>query len=148
MWTLNGCDTNELVQTAREIDRVQLAMMRLSRVLAAVSHQIRALVAGKERRVAMPAPAQQGILLSEGHRTSRRRTAFAAVSVDNGAIVVRVRKDTSAVWPQKEYGRFETWTQAQGFATLLNRRHGLDAIEAQHIVVSAGLAAARSRGQK
>jgi hypothetical protein len=60
---------------------------------------------------------------------------------------VRVRKDTSAVWPQKEYGRFETWTQAQSFATMLNQRYGLDVMEAQHIVVSASLAAAASREQ-
>jgi hypothetical protein len=148
MWTLNGGDAHELVLTARQIDGVQLAMMKLSRELASISRRIRALVVGKERCVAMSARAQRGNLLSEGHRTSRQCTAFAAVSVENGAVVVRVRKDTSTVWPQKEYGRFETWTQAQGFATLLNRRHGLDAIEAQDIVVSAGLAAATTRGQK
>ena len=62
--------------------------------------------------------------------------------------MARVREGTSQVCPQKEYGRFETWTHAQGFAATLNQRYGLDVIEAQHIVVSAGLAAAKSRGQK
>jgi len=47
-----------------------------------------------------------------------------------------------------EYGRFETWTQAQSFATMLNQRYGLDIMEAQHIIVSASLAAATSREEK
>jgi hypothetical protein len=105
-------------------------------------------VVGKGHCVAMLGAARRGNLLSPARRNSRQTSAFAAVSVENGAVVVRVRKDASAVWPQKEYGRFETWTQAHGFATLLNQRDGLDAIEAQHIVVSAGLAAPTSRGQK
>jgi hypothetical protein len=147
-WTLNCGDTAELAQTARQVDRVQLAMMKLSRELAYVSRQIRTLVVGKAHCVAMLGAARRGNLLSPARRNSRQTSAFAAVSVENGAVVVRVRKDASAVWPQKEYGRFETWTQAHGFATLLNQRDGLDAIEAQHIVVSAVLAAATSRGQK
>ena len=147
MWTLNSGNTYELAQTARQIDRVQLAMTKLSRELASMSRQIRALIAGKADCVAMPAPAKRCKLLTEGHRTSRQSSAFAAVNVENGAVVVRVRKDTSAVWPQKEYGRFETWTQAQSFATMLNQRYGLDVMEAQHIVVSASLAAAASREQ-
>jgi len=148
MWTLNSGNTYELAQTARQIDRVQLAMMKLSRELASVSRQIGVLIAGKAHCVAMPGPARRGKLLTEGHRTSRQSSAFAAVNVENGAVVVRVRKDTSAVWPQKEYGRFETWTQAQSFATMLNQRYGLDIMEAQHIIVSASLAAATSREEK
>src|SRR5258706_11186861 len=148
MWTLNSGDTDELAQTARQIDRVQLAMTKLSREVASVSRQIRALIAGKAHCVAMPSPAKRGDLLSEGHRTSRQGSAFAAVNVENGAVVVRVRKDTSEVWPQTEYGRFETWTQAQSFATMLNQRYGLDIMEAQHIIVSASLAAATSREEK
>jgi len=148
MWTLNSGNTYELAQTAGQIDRVQSVMTKLSRELASVSRQIRVLIAGKAHCVAMPAPAKRGNLLSEGHRTSRQGSAFAAVNVENGAVVVRVRKDTSEVWPQTEYGRFETWTQAQSFATMLNQRYGLDIMEAQHIIVSASLAAATSREEK
>ena len=148
MWTLNSGDTYELAQPSGQIDRIQLAMTKLLRELASVSRQIRALVAGKTHCVAMPAPAKRANLLSEGHRTSRQASAFAAVNVENGAVVVRVRKDTSEVWPQTEYGRFETWTQAQSFATMLNQRYGLDIIEAQHIIVSASLATATSREEK
>jgi hypothetical protein len=148
MWALNSAKTHELAQTARQIDRVQLEMTKLSRELASVSRQIRALIAGKAHCVAMPAPAKRGNLSREGHRASGQPSAFAAVNVENGAVVVRVRKDTSAVWPQKEYGRFETWTQAQSFATMLNQQYGLDVIEARHIVVSANLAAAASREEK
>ena len=147
-WTLNFSDTHELAQTALQIDRVQLAMMKLSRELASVSRQIRTVLVGKAHCVAMPLPAKRSNNLSEGHRLPRQRSAFAAVNVENGAVVVRVWKDTSEVWPQKEYGRFETWTQAQSFATMLNQRYGLDVMEAQHIVVSASLAAATSREQK
>ena len=96
----------------------------------------------------MPAPARVCNPLSEGRRTSGQRSAFAAVNVENGAVIVRVRKDTSAVWPQSEYGRFETWTQAQSFATMLNQRYGIDIMEVQQIVVSASLAADTSREQK
>src|SRR6266853_4301006 len=148
MWTLNSGNAHELAQTARQIERVQLAMKKLSRELASASRQICALVLGKAGRIAMPAPARACNPLSEGRRTSGQRSAFAAVNVENGAVVVRVRKDTSEVWPQTEYGRFETWTQAQSFATMLNQRYGIDIMEAQHIIVSASLAAATSREQK
>jgi len=84
MWTLNSGNTDELAQTAGQIDRVQLAMTKLSRELASVSRQIRALMAGKAHCVAMPAPAKRANLLSEGHRTSRQGSAFAAVNVENG----------------------------------------------------------------
>jgi hypothetical protein len=68
-------------------------------------------------------------------------SAFAAETTDAGPMVVRLVKDTAAVWPHEEYGRFETWTQAQDFANLLNQRNGIDAVEARYIVVSARLAA-------
>lgn len=106
------------------------------------------MIAGKAHCAARPAPAKRGNPLTEGHRTSRRRSAFAAINVENGAVVVRVQKDTPEVWPQNEYGRFETWTQAQSFAAMLNQRYGLDIMEAQHIIVSASLAAATSRQEK
>jgi hypothetical protein len=77
-----------------------------------------------------------------------QRSAFAVVTTQEGAIVVRVLADTPDVWPQQEYGCFETWTQAQGFASMLNQRYGIDPVEATHIVVSASLAAASSSKQK
>jgi len=151
MWTLNSGDADELAQTSRQIARVQLGMMKLSRELATVSRQIRALVVGKPRCLPMPAPAKaatNGMGGCQANETRiRQRSAFAAVATEDGAVVVRVLKDKSGTWPQKEYGRFETWTQAQGFASMLNQRYGLDPIEAQHIVVSASLAAA-TRKQK
>ncbi len=77
-----------------------------------------------------------------------QRSAFAVVTTQEGAIVVRVLADTPDVWPQQEYGCFETWTQAQGFASMLNQRYGIDPVEAMHIAVSASLAAASSSKQK
>jgi len=152
MWTLNSGDADELAQTSRQIARVQLSMLKLSRELASVSRQIRALVVGKKRCLAMPAPAKRRNYLTDpckaNETEAKQRSAFAAITTDDGAVVVRVLKDTSGVWPQREYGRFETWTQAQGFASMLNQRYGIDPVEAQHIVVSARLAAGRSGRQK
>jgi hypothetical protein len=152
MWTLNSGDKDELAQTSRQIARVHLNMMKLSRELVSVSRQIRALVLGKKHCLAMPAPVNRNNHPTNGFKAKGTHagpcSAFAAISTENGAVVVRVLKDKSGVWPQKEYGRFETWTQAQGFATMLNQRYGIDPVEAQHIVVSASLAAARSRKQK
>ena len=147
-WTLNSEDTLELAQTARQIARLQLSMTKLSRELVGVSRKIRALVVGTGNCMTMPAPTKKQGYLGRKNETSRQRFAFAAVNTKNGAFVARVREDTSRVWPQKEYGHFETWTQAQGFATFFNQRHGLDAMEAQHFAVSAGLAAAMSHGHK
>ena len=151
MWTLNSGDPHELAQTSRQIARVHLNMMKLSRELASVSRQIRGLMVGKARCLSMPT------LVTSGNRRrhrckangtrDRRRAAFAAIARENGAVVVRVLEGTSGAWHQKEYGCFETWTQAQGFASMLNQRYGIDPVEAQHIVVSASLAA-RSGKQK
>jgi hypothetical protein len=151
MWALNSGDTRELAQTSRQIARIHLNMMKLSRELASVSRQIRGLMAGKVRCLPMPT-----LVTSGNHRThgcqangtrNRRRSAFAAVAGENGAVVVRVLEGTSSVWHHKEYGCFETWTQAQGFANILNQRYGIDPVDARHIVVSASLAA-RSNKQK
>jgi hypothetical protein len=141
MWTLNCGDTEELAETLRQITRLQLDIMKLSRELESVFRQIRAAVLGKKHCLAMPAAAKRSKYLTEGDAIhARQRSAFAAVVTENGAVVVRVVKNVSVMWPQREYGRFETWTQAQGFATMLNQRYGIDPIEAQHIVVSASLA--------
>jgi hypothetical protein len=63
----------------------------------------------------------------------------------NGAVVARVLEGTYGIWLQQQYGCFETWTQAQEFATVLNESYGIDAIEAQHIVISSSLAARPNR---
>ena len=64
---------------------------------------------------------------------------------EKGAVIARVVEETHGIWPQQEYGCFETWTQAQEFATVLNESYGIDAIEVRHIVSSL---AARSSKQK
>jgi hypothetical protein len=142
--TLRSGDAGELAHTSREIVRVQLNMMKLSRELAAVSNQIRGLVVGEARCLAMPAPADAGNQVGRDFKVKGQeaceRFAFTAAITESGAEVVRVVADTSALWPQQEYGCFETWTEAQDFATVLNQTYGIDPIEAQHIVVSANLA--------
>ncbi len=152
MWTLNSGDTDEWAQTSRQIARVQLSITKLSRELALVSRQIRGLMAGKSHCLAMPAPVNRRNHLTNGRKANQthtgQRSAFAAVTTESGAVVVRVLQDSSGVWPQNEYGCFETWTQAQGFASMLNQAYGIDPVEAQHIVVSASLAAATSGRQK
>lgn len=147
---LASVDREELAQTSRQIAEVQLNMMKLSRELAFVSRQIRALAAGRHcqdvtargKRRALSVPDKVTGIEAE------QRLAFAAVSTEYGAVVLRVPRDGSGVWPEEEYGRFETWTQAQSFARLLNQRHGLDPVDAQHIVASAALAAAKPAKQK
>jgi hypothetical protein len=108
-------------------------------------------MAGKARCLPMPTLVTSGNHRRHSRKPNgtrvRRRSAFAAVVRENGAVVVRVLEGTSGAWPQKEYGCFETWTQAQGFASMLNQRYGVDPVEARHIVVSASLAA-RSGMQK
>jgi len=76
-----------------------------------------------------------------------QRFAFIAVMTEHGAVVARVLEQTPGIWPQQEYGCFETWTQAQEFATVLNQSYGIDPIEARHIVIGASLAT-RSSKQK
>ena len=128
-----------------QIARVQLNMMKLSQELETVSDQIRAKVDGKALCVATSAPAVASRRRVNGGKlqgaNARQRFAFTAVMTENGAVVVRVWEETSGIWPQQEYGRFETWTQALEFATILNQSYGIDLMEAQHIVVSANLAA-------
>jgi hypothetical protein len=76
---------------------------------------------------------------------ARQRFAFTAVMTEDGAVVARVLERTYGIWPQQQYGCFETWTQAQEFATVLNESYGIDAVEAQHIVISSSLAARASK---
>ena len=83
--------------------------------------------------------------MTAGHKREEpdagQRFAFTAVMTANGAVVARVLERTYGSWPQQQYGCFETWTQAQKVATVLNESYGIDAIEAQHIVISSSLAA-------
>jgi hypothetical protein len=143
--SLNSGDLDDLAHTSRQIARVQLNMMKLSRELEAVSDQIRAKVGGRAHCVTMSAPAIASRRSVNGGKLpgagARQRFAFTAVMTENGAVVVRVWEESSGIWPQREYGRFETWTQALEFATILNQSYGIDPMEAQHIVVSANLAA-------
>ena len=74
--------------------------------------------------------------------------AFAARGTWDGAMVVRVSRNSPRVWPLEEYGRFETWTQAQVFAGQLNRAFGIEAVEARCIVISASLAASAAAKAK
>jgi len=149
-WTLRSGDTDELAHTGREIIRVQSNMMKLSRELAAMSNQIRGLSAHREPCLVMPAPVDarrnHGRNNSKASATeARERFAFTAVITGTGARVVRVVADTSGFCPQEEYGCFETWTEAQDFATVLNQRCGIEPMEAQYIVVSARLALRSSK---
>ena len=149
-WTLRSGDTDELAHTSREIIRVQSNMMKLSRELAAMSNQIRGLSAGKSPYLAMPAPVDTRRNLAENNSKAsateaRERFAFTAVITGTGAMVVRVVADTAGFCPQKEYGSFETWTEAQDFAAVLNQTHGIDPMETQYIVVSASLALRSSK---
>jgi hypothetical protein len=76
MWTLNSGDARELAQTSRQIARVHLNMMKLSRELASVSRQIRGLMAGKARCLPMPTLVTSGNHRTHGckaHRTRNRR---------------------------------------------------------------------------
>ena len=73
-------------------------------------------------------------------RETRERFAFTAIVRHGGSIVVRVEEDRGAIWPQQEYGYFESWTQAQAFAMLLNQLNGIGPLEAQQVIVSAQLA--------
>jgi hypothetical protein len=74
-----------------------------------------------------------------------QRFAFTAVMTENGAVVALVLEQTNGIWPQQEYGCFETWTRAQEFATVLNQSYGIDMVEAQQIVISSSLAARSSK---
>jgi hypothetical protein len=143
--SVNFGDLDDLAHTSRQIARVQLNMMKLSQELEAVSNQIRAKVGGRALCVTISTPAVASRRNLNGGKLqgaeARQRFAFTAVMTENGAVVVRVWEETPGIWPQQEYGRFETWTQALEFATILNQSYGIDPIKAQHIVVSANLAA-------
>lgn len=142
LWTLDAAAFAELAKAPGWVTRVQLGIKELSRQVASASRQIRALVAARLDVPAMPAARPPG--RSQAGSQSPR-AAFAAITTDKGAMVVQVWQDTVAVWPQKEYGYFETWTRAQVFAGMLNESSGISPAEARQIIVSAILASANSR---
>ncbi len=149
-WTLRSGDTDELAYKSREIIRVQSNMMKLSRELAAMSNHIRGLSAGKAPYLVIPAPVDaRGNDAGNNSKVcsieARQPFAFTAVITETGALVARVVADTAGFCPQEEYGCFETWTEAQDFAALLNQTHGIGPMEAQYIVVSASLALRSSK---
>jgi hypothetical protein len=148
--TLRSGDADELTHTSREIVRVQSNMMKLSRELTAMSNQIRGLSSGKAPYLAMPTSVDARRNLAENNSTvgateARQPFAFTAVITETGAMVVRVVADTAGFCPQEEYGCFETWTEAQDFATVINQRYGIEPMEAQYIIVSASLALRSSK---
>jgi hypothetical protein len=118
--------------------------MKLWRQLQCTSQEIRARVVDTAKCMLMPVPHRRSTLLNEEHEVLGRRSAFAAVTTADGSFVARVLEGTSGAWAQKQYGCFETWTQAQSFAAMLNERHGIDSMEANHIIVSASLASTKS----
>ena len=146
--TLKCSEMDDLARTSRQIARVQLNMMKLSRELKSVFHQIRDVVVGGASCGATPAATVADQHAANGCNPSDTdagpRFAFTAVMTENGAVVARVLEQTHGMWPHHEYGCFETWTQAQEFATVLNQSYGSDPIEAQHIVISSSLAARSS----
>src|ERR1700675_5200386 len=85
------------------------------------------------RQVALPGNAgavKRRNYLTNGCKANRihagQRSAFAAVSTENGAVVVHVLQDSSGVWLQNEYGYFETWTQAQASPACSIKRMAVD----------------------
>lgn len=138
---------DETTATPRPIEGVRSNLIKFKRLAAWVSPQIRSRLAANPGRLA-PSPTAQQITHQDSSWSAggaTPRSAFTAVTSDRGAMVVRVFKGVSGVWPQQEYGCFDTWTQAQSFARTLNQQNGIDPVEARHIVMSAILA--RSRRQ-
>jgi len=134
----------ELAHTSRQIARVQLNMMKLSRELVAVSDQIRALTESNSRVASLPLRKAWDGLNGDcelDETNSDPQFAFTAIISEKGAVIARVEANSSVMRLQPEYGCFETWTQAQDFAGVLNQSYGIGLFEAQHIIVSANLAA-------
>lgn len=126
------------------------AKRRVFRELAAKPNHSRRLEAGKAPYLVMPAPVDArwnhaGSNSKVCATEARQRFAFTAVIAERGAMVARVVADTPGFWSQREYGCFETWTEAQDFATALNQRYGIEPMEAQYIIVSASLALRSSK---
>jgi hypothetical protein len=145
IWTLNSGDADELAQTSRQIARAHLNIMKLSRELASVSRQIRGLMAGKGRCLPMPMLVTTGNPRTHGckanGRRDRRRSAFAAVAGENGAVVVRVLEGTSGAWQQRSMVALRPGRRHRASPACSIQRYGIDPVEARHIVVSASLAA-------
>ena len=69
------------------------------------------------------------------------RFAFTAKYWGDAAVVCRATEDRRGPSVQQEFGRFETWTQANAFATRLNEGLEIDPTEADQIITSSILGA-------
>jgi hypothetical protein len=67
------------------------------------------------------------------------RFAFTAKPWGNAAVVCRATEDCPGPIANREFGIFETWTQAHFFATRLNEGLELDPVEARQIITSSFL---------
>ena len=69
------------------------------------------------------------------------RFAFAAKYWGDGAVVCRAKEGCAGPCVQQEFGRFDTWTQANAFAARLNEGLEIHPTEAKQIITSAALEA-------
>jgi len=69
------------------------------------------------------------------------RFAFTAKYWGDVAVVCRATEDRPGPSVQQEFGQFETWTQANAFATRLNEGMEIDPAEADRIITSSILSA-------
>ena len=70
------------------------------------------------------------------------RFAFTAQFWGEGAVVCRAIEHRPGPVVEQQFGQFETWTQAQDFATKLNEGLDLDPLQTRQIVTSSFLATA------
>ena len=67
----------------------------------------------------------------------QERIAFTAKYWDDKAVVCRSSEDSPGPAVDQEFGEFETWTQANAFATRLNEGLEIPPAEAEQIITSA-----------
>ena len=70
------------------------------------------------------------------------RFAFTAQFWGDRALVCRAVEDSPGPVVERQFGEFQTWTQAQAFASKLNGGLGLGTLEVRQIVTSSLLATA------
>jgi hypothetical protein len=62
------------------------------------------------------------------------RFAFTARYWGDAAVVCRAKEDLPGPVVNQEFGQFQTWTQANAFASRLNEGLEIDSTEAEHII--------------
>jgi hypothetical protein len=67
------------------------------------------------------------------------RLAFTAKYWGDGAVVCRAKENCTGPVVDQEFGQFQTWTQANAFASRLNEGLEIDTIEAEQIVAGSTL---------